>query len=610
MDLQLRVQFAPVDSVGRMTNRGIPLADLTYTVVDLETTGLKPYGNGITEVCCLRVQGGRVVHRFTTLVNPGRPIPAFIQAMTGITDAMVRDAPGFGEVIPALLDFVSDTVLVAHNAPFDLSFLNYGLYCHGYRALHNPVVDTLRLARRLLPQLQRGGLDAVTLHLGIRPEHRHRAAGDAEATAQVLLKLLELSERNGVANDVQLLSFLAPNNPRKAKRTEALRRKVDSAARTKSLAVLAERCRSLPDAPGVYSMRGGDGEVLYVGKAVSLRRRLVSYFNGVTGKIKRLMRSVEAIHHVQLGSELEALLEESRLIKLYQPPFNTLLRSYRDYPFIKVDGSGPYPRLEVTRRVGDDDSMYFGPFRGMRATELVMEILRKCFRLFDDRCPTRTNGEACLYHQMGRCLAPCMGGERIAAYGEAVAEVCRLLESDPRSLVDELVRRREAASEKLDYETAAIYRDGVDALGYALSHRRLLAPAIDGLNVLAVCPSLHLGWAELFVFGDGRLVGRTRVAGANGTGDRSAVESVLREAARRRVGSGERPAVRIDAESLDQVNIISSWLGRQGAEATTIALEPGWATQQFHEVVDSVAAAVHVAAGGSKAMEELAQLTL
>ena len=147
------------------------------------------------------------------------------------------------------------------------------------------------------------------------------------------------------------------------------------------------------------------------------------------------MSYVESIEHLQMGSELEALLEESRLIKLHQPSFNTLLRSYHNYPFIKVDETGPYPRLVLTREVQDDGARYFGPFRKVRETETALEVLTRSFRLYDGRCPARCSGESCLYYQMNRCLAPCLGGEHAARHAEALDEVCRLLESDPDDLM-------------------------------------------------------------------------------------------------------------------------------------------------------------------------------
>ncbi len=582
------------DTTGRMACRPVPLGELTYTVVDLETTGLKPQGNGITEVCCLRLQDGRVTDRFSTLVNPGLPIPPFIQSMTGITDAMVRDAPAFGEVIPSLLAFLGDSVLVAHNAPFDLSFLNYGLYCHGHRSLHNPVVDTCRLARRLLPGLPRASLDAVTQHLGISVEDRHRAAGDAEATVAVLLRLLALCGERGVESDAQLMALMASGRRREEAETPAP--KGDRAAR---VAVLAERARSLPDAPGVYIMRSSSGRVLYVGKAISLRRRLASYFTDrVPSRTKRLLGQVETIEHLQLGSELEALLEESRLIKQHQPHFNVLLRSYQDFPFIKVEESGPYPRLVVTRELHYDDARYFGPFRNVRETEQALEIVSRCFRLYDDRCPGRSEGDSCLYLQMNRCLGPCQSPVHELRHRHAVEEVCQLLETRAEVLDAELTRRRDAAADRLDFETAILYRDGMEALGNALASWNLLAPVVEDLNVLAVCPSIHPSWAELFVFGHGRLTARLRIfAGEEGV-DRASVEKLLETVARGWAEGENGVDLRIDPEKLDQVNIISRWLEDQGDDASTITLGPGWANGGFAGVVDRVMEAARIAARG------------
>jgi len=295
------------NSAGSVGCRSVPLGDLTYTVLDIETTGLKPQGNGITEICCLRIEGGRLLDRFSTLVNPGIPIPHFIQTMTGITDSMVRDAPSFDRLIPDLLAFLGDTVLVAHNAPFDLSFLNYGLYCHGRRHLHNPVVDTCRLSRKLIPGLSSAGLDSVVRHLGVQVKDRHRAGGDAEATVGVLLKLLELCQAQGIETDAQLAAFTTPARPKRDPKSPPR-----PGSHAERLAVLAERCRAVPDASGIYIMHSASGRILYVGKAISLRRRLASYFSDdIYGKTRRLMREVESIEHRQLGSELEALLEES-----------------------------------------------------------------------------------------------------------------------------------------------------------------------------------------------------------------------------------------------------------------------------------------------------------
>jgi DNA polymerase-3 subunit epsilon len=178
-----------------------PLGELDFTVVDTETTGgSSAYGDRLTEVAAVRVRDGRVAGRFSTLVNPRRPIPPEITRLTGITDAMVAGAPGFEAVAAPLLDFIGDSVLVAHNAPFDRAFLDAELARHFGRRLLSPFVCTVQLSRRVVPGLSSYRLDAVASHFGVRIVDRHRALGDAEATTEVFCRLLDRLARHEVAD--------------------------------------------------------------------------------------------------------------------------------------------------------------------------------------------------------------------------------------------------------------------------------------------------------------------------------------------------------------------------------------------------------------------------
>lgn len=175
------------------------LADLDYVVVDVETTGASPdRGDRVTEIAAVEVTGGRVADGFSTLVDPGRPIPDWIQRMTGITGEMVRDAPPFEEVAEEVRSRLEGRVFVAHNVPFDWRFVTAEMRRAASVLPEGPRLCTLRLARRALPDLPRKGLDAVTRHFGVEIEDRHRAEGDARATARVLLRLLEEADRRGV----------------------------------------------------------------------------------------------------------------------------------------------------------------------------------------------------------------------------------------------------------------------------------------------------------------------------------------------------------------------------------------------------------------------------
>lgn len=179
------------------------ISQTTFVVVDVETTGLSPREGGITEIAMIKVRNGMVWDEYSTLVNPLIPIPYEVTAITGIDDEMVADAPTAEEIAPLIAEFLGDAVFTAHNAPFDLGFFNSTLAKGRIDKIQNPVVCTVKLARRLLPNLQSKSLGPVTQQLGIRNTHRHRAAGDAYATAQVLIHFLNRLEEDFEVTDLK-----------------------------------------------------------------------------------------------------------------------------------------------------------------------------------------------------------------------------------------------------------------------------------------------------------------------------------------------------------------------------------------------------------------------
>ncbi len=190
------------------------LGELDYTVVDVETTGSSPSrGDRITEIAAVQVSGGAIVDEFSSLVNPGRPIPPWIEDLTGITQAMVSDAPPFGEVAGLVRERLEGRVFVAHNVPFDWRFVADEMRRAASVAPEGPRLCTLRLSRRALPELPRKGLDAVARYYGIEIDGRHRAAGDALATASLLLRLLEEADRRGVTRWNELNAWLSGSPP-------------------------------------------------------------------------------------------------------------------------------------------------------------------------------------------------------------------------------------------------------------------------------------------------------------------------------------------------------------------------------------------------------------
>lgn len=190
------------------------LAELDYTVVDVETTGSSPSrGDRITEIAAVQVSAGEIVDEFSSLVNPGREIPPWISDLTGITQEMVRDAPPFGEVAGLVRERLEGRVFVAHNVPFDWRFVSDEMRRAASLSPQGPRLCTLRMSRRALPQLPRKGLDAVAHYYGIEIDGRHRAAGDALATATVLLRLLEEADRKGITRWSELNRWLSGGPP-------------------------------------------------------------------------------------------------------------------------------------------------------------------------------------------------------------------------------------------------------------------------------------------------------------------------------------------------------------------------------------------------------------
>ena len=314
---------------------GTPLSEVVFVVVDLETTGGPPGADAITEIGAVRVRGGAVESEMSTLVNPGRAIPAQITVLTGITNAMVAGAPPVGEALTAFLAWArldgESTVLVAHNACFDVGHLRGAARALGLGWSEPTVLDTLGLARRAwsradVPDHKLGTLAAL-VGSPIRPAHR--ALGDARATVDVLHAALEVLAPLGVTHLEDLATAADP---------------VPARRRAKSR--LAD---GLPSSPGVYQFLSAAGQVLYVGSAVDLRRRVRSYFTAAEkrSRIANMLDTTVQVRAIPTPTEIEARVRELRLIAELDPPVNRRSRSPRSRPWLRPVG-GPRPRLAAT----------------------------------------------------------------------------------------------------------------------------------------------------------------------------------------------------------------------------------------------------------------------
>jgi DNA polymerase-3 subunit epsilon len=434
----------------------IPLDDVSFVVVDLETTGGSPVDDAITEIGAVRFEGAERVASFQTLVDPERPIPPAITHLTGISDRSVAGAPSLATVLPSFLEFARGAVIVAHNASFDVGFLNANLLRLDYSTLPGPAVCTAKLARRLVwPDVPNVRLRTLAGYFRTRVQPTHRALQDAEATGEVLQGLLDVAQHLGIHTLGELYhACSARGRPNFAK------------------IALAE---SLPRSPGVYVFRDRNEQILYVGKAKDLRARVKSYFYGdERKKVQDLVASVTRIDAIATGGELEALVLESRLIARHLPRFNAHGKRWRRYAFLKLDPSEAWPRWKVARSTEPNgDAIYLGPFGSSARATLAKEALEEAFPV--RRCTRsmgrRTRFAPCALADMGRCLAPCDDRVGPEPYRAVVDDMLASLQT-PGELLVLLDRRMAALADQERFEEAALARDRLGALAEILQRSR------------------------------------------------------------------------------------------------------------------------------------------
>jgi DNA polymerase-3 subunit epsilon len=445
-----------------LDERGTPLRDATFCVLDLETTGGNRNDDMITEIGVVKVRGGECVGTFHTLVNPGRAIPPQITVLTGLTDAVVSTAPRIETVLGTLADFLGDGVFVAHNASFDLGFLR-AAFARDDRADYRPaVVDTAALARRLLrdevPNCRLGTL-AERLRLDHKPTHR--ALDDALATTDLLHLLIERATGLGVmgVDDLVALAKLA-GHPQAAKLTMTSK---------------------LPRTPGVYLFCGAREEILYVGKATNLRQRVRSYFGrDDRRRIGPMLREMQQVRHLELADPLTAEIVESRLIARVLPRYNRAGTRADKYCYVRLDSDAAWPRLTVVKEPGRTGE-HLGPLPSRAMATLVVEALQSALPL--RRCATRltatyeppVGATPCAAAQLGVAQCPCAGEADSATYAVAVDTARRAMTGDPSVIVNQLAARMSELAAAQRFEEAAMVRDRLAALLGAIKRDRLIA---------------------------------------------------------------------------------------------------------------------------------------
>ena len=276
---------------------------------------------------------------------------------------------------------------------------------------------------------------------------------------------------------------------------------------------LHEKIQSLPDAPGVYLFTDARGDLLYVGKAVSLRRRVQSYFSDRdfgydADRLGVMIAQITDMEYLLTANELEALVLESNLIKERRPRYNIVLRDDKHYPFIRLNTADPFPALQVVRRIRQDGALYFGPYVPAGVMWNLLALIHRTFPL--RTCRSIAGRTRCLEYHLGRCLAPCEGLVAAQEYGEMVREVRLLLEGKDREVIRQLERQMRQAADRQEYERAARYRDQIDALQRAAEGQRVISARGEDQDIFGVAQEGREAQVQLLVVRGGRLIGRER----------------------------------------------------------------------------------------------------
>jgi len=513
---------------------GTPLRDITFVVVDLETTGGSPAaGSSITEIGAVKVRGGELLGEFQTLVKPTDDIPPFIAVLTGITNAMVAGAPRIETALPSFLEFARDSVLVAHNAPFDIGFLRHYSAEIGCPWPGFDVLDTAKLARRVVTRDDAPNckLSSLARLFASSTTPNHRALSDARATVDVLHGLMERLGNLGVHTLEELQTF-------SSRVTEGQRRKRH----------LAEH---LPHLPGVYLFRDAQQQVLYVGTSKDLRSRVRTYFTAseTRSRMGEMVTLAASVQGVVCATALEAEVRELRLIAEHKPRYNRRSKFPERVTWVKLTIE-PWPRLSLVKRVLDDDADYLGPFRSRKSAEAAVAALHESFpiRQCTGRLPLRPHSSPCALAEMGRCLSPCDGSVTAADYAVAVEALRQSLDASPARVTAALRRRMDLLADEQRYEEASAHRNRLTSFIRAAARSQRLRALTSCAEITAARRDSAGRW-EVHVIRHGRLAAAGRIP--EGTNARTWVDEL--RAGAETVVPGPGPAPSATSEETEKV---------------------------------------------------------
>lgn len=503
-----------------------PLHEVTFCAVDLETTSGSWRDGEIIEIGAVKARGGEILGTFETFVQPSNDIPVEIQLLTGITPRMVEGAAPLPAVLPSFLEFLGSAVFVAHNARFDHSFITAACRRLDYDGPTVEILDTVRLARRLLKsETRRNNLATLASHFRTPHSPCHRAFPDAAACLEVLYALIERGSAYGVVTLADLLEIQrVRSNPHFEK---------------------VKIARDLPRCRGVYLFRNARSEIVYIGKASNLRTRVRSYFTSDERKrMGDLRAEIASVDVIPCATDAHAAGLEARLIEEHSPRYNRHGVRRRKPAYVKLTNER-HPRLSVTQTPRDDGSVVIGPFPTVARARAAAITLAGLFGL--RTCTLRLGLaalEPCALYDIGSCHGPCTARDAdVAAYDEAVGALRADLEGSLAAARDRLAAKLAGLVRRSRFEEAAAHRDAFSDLTATVDRARRL-------QALRRAGRLELESPEGdVVLEDGRLAGAPEVGGSDtslalgleGLAERRAVAAWLDRATGLRLVGAERP---------------------------------------------------------------------
>lgn len=447
------------------------IEDIDFSVVDVETTGLNSSYNNIIEIGIVKVHNNKIINSFHSMINPGREIPNYITAFTGIKNEDVYDAPFFDDIAQDILSFIDGSIIAGHNLSFDLSFLKKEFLSYGHTFNFQPNLCTLKLARRLYPFLKSRSLSNLSNYLNIFNYNAHRALSDSETTAKVLFKIIkDLKEKYNYSSVQEIINF--QYIPHLNIKEKPLNKKL-----TNDLSVL-------PDAPGIYYFLNSKNEIIYVGKAKSLKERIRSYLSPTASrKSKKIIKQARRIKIETTNSELTALLTEAELIKILNPKHNVQLKSYSNKYFIKIDLTHPFPKALLTNKFDFDGNDYYGLFISRKKAEKMIELIDKIFMLRECDDKEFNLHRGCYLADIERCTKPCVN-DNTEIYFDELKKVYEFLSGKNQNALNRLLIKMKKYSEQLKFEKAAEIKKLVEEILSLVYKNSFLSEPINKANVL------------------------------------------------------------------------------------------------------------------------------